>query len=357
MHAGYKKIAVLLLVGMVFSGMAQAADKRSKSEIEKLLAPIALYPDPLLAQVLPASTYPLQIVEAARLIKGESDFSKINSQNWDESVKAVARYPDVLQKMNADLEWTENLGQTVLNQEDDVLKGIQTLRKKAKKVGNLKTSPQHLVKESQKNIEILPANPEIVYVPVYDPQVVYVVRPRYVRAPLISYGVGWHVGSWFNLGFYWPSYRVYHVEPYWWRPGWHRPHGHSHRFYDYHRSPRRMHGVPHRARHQHVGHARPSFSDYDFSRGKRHAPRIQSPSRHESHGQRERINRSSREERQIAPSINRNESPQKRGYNRTSPSFGRSNPSSGQRETFQRSPRGKTETRGVHFKKAPHQRR
>lgn len=177
---------------------SSSAPKLSSQDLQKLVAPIALYPDPLLAQVLPASTYPLEIVDAARTIKSNKDFSKIDSQNWDPSVKAVAHYPSVLQMMNSKLDWTQQLGQAVMTQQSDVLAAVQTLRSQAKKQGNLKTTPQQTVSDSDSNIVIVPSNPQVVYVPTYDPTVVY-VSP----APMMGFGAGFAMGAWMGMGFAW----------------------------------------------------------------------------------------------------------------------------------------------------------
>ena len=118
------------------------------AELEKLLAPIALYPDPLLAQMLPASAYPVQIVQAQRWLDknkalvAKNDYSGIDKQNWDPAVKALARFPDVIKLMSADLDWTTDLGDAEVNQPQDVAEVIQDLRAKAEAAGTLKTTNQ-----------------------------------------------------------------------------------------------------------------------------------------------------------------------------------------------------------------------
>lgn len=170
----------------------------SAQQLQKLVAPIALYPDPLLAQMLPASTYPLEIVEAARMIKTDKDSSMIDSQNWDPSVKAVAHYPSVLQMMNSKLDWTQQLGQAVLTQQADVLAAIQSLRQQAQKAGNLKSTSQQNVQTSSNNISIVPSDPQVIYVPTYNPSVVY-TDPD----PLYGFGAGFMMGAWMSMGFAW----------------------------------------------------------------------------------------------------------------------------------------------------------
>ena len=122
-----------------------APAKRSQADLEKLVAPIALYPDPLLATLLPASVYPLEIVQAARFVANTNNLAKLDEQPWDENVKAVARVPAVIQKMNEDLSWTMELGEAFLAQDKDVMDAIQNLRGKAQKAGTLQTSPQQVV--------------------------------------------------------------------------------------------------------------------------------------------------------------------------------------------------------------------
>jgi hypothetical protein len=139
-----------------------AGESFSRDELEKLLAPIALYPDPLLAQMLPASAYPVQIVQAQRWLDknkalvAKNDYSGIDNQNWDPAVKALARFPDVIKLMSADLDWTTDLGDAGVNQPQDVAEVIQDLRAKAEAAGTLKTtalelrSPQELALESRR---------------------------------------------------------------------------------------------------------------------------------------------------------------------------------------------------------------
>ena len=123
----------------------------TREELEKLLAPIALYPDPLLAQMLPASAYPVQIVQAQRWLDknqalvANNDYTGIDNQNWDPAVKALARFPDVIKMMSADLDWTTDLGDAEVNQPQDVAEVIQALRAKAEAAGTLKTTDQQTV--------------------------------------------------------------------------------------------------------------------------------------------------------------------------------------------------------------------
>jgi hypothetical protein len=160
-----------------------AGDAKSfkQEELEQMVAPIALYPDSLLTQILMASTYPLEIVQAARWakqnenLKGDGLAIELEKQNWDPSVKSLVNFPQILQMMNEKLDWTAKLGDAFLAQQKDVMDSVQKLRKKAQAEGNLKTTKEQTVvvqKETQ-TIIIEPANPQVVYVPAYNPTVVY----------------------------------------------------------------------------------------------------------------------------------------------------------------------------------------
>ena len=164
------------------AGAAQAPASQtsfSRAELEKLLAPIALYPDSLLAQVLAASAYPIQIVQVHRWLDrnaeavAKNDYSAIDSTNWDPAVKALARFPDVIRKMSENIDWTTDLGDAFVNQPKDVADIIQELRVEAENAGTLKTTPQQAVTSSVQDgrniISIAPTDPSMVYVPSYDP--------------------------------------------------------------------------------------------------------------------------------------------------------------------------------------------
>ncbi len=187
--------------------------KRSPADLEKLLAPIALYPDPLIATILPASVYPLEIVQAARFVGDTNNLAKLDEQPWDDNVKAVARVPEVIKMMNDDLAWTMELGEAFLAQDKDVMDAMQSLRAKAQQVGTLKTSPQQVVTVTnviiEKTVEqkvvvvtntivqIQPANPQVIYVPTYNPTIVYYPPPpAYVGPPpVVSFAAGVAVGA------------------------------------------------------------------------------------------------------------------------------------------------------------------
>ena len=152
-------------------------------ELESLLAPVALYPDPLLAQVLAASTYPLELVEAQQWLnqhpqlKGKDLTDAAAKQDWDPSVQALVAFPDVLKRLTENVRWTTDLGNAFLAQQTDVMDAVQRLRMEAKDAGKLKTTREQEVTtrvvEERTIVEIVPASPEVVYVPVYSPEVIW----------------------------------------------------------------------------------------------------------------------------------------------------------------------------------------
>jgi len=182
----------------------------SKEELEQLLAPIALYPDALLAQVLMASTYPLDIVAAERWVKGNPGLKDkaledaLQQQPWDPSVKSLAVFPQVLTMMSEKIDWTQKLGDAFLAQQADVLATAQALRNKAVAQGNLKDSKEQKVTTTTENnqtvIKIEPTNPEVVYVPTYNPTVVYGTWP-YPAYPPYYYPPPGYVAGGALLGF------------------------------------------------------------------------------------------------------------------------------------------------------------
>ena len=170
----------------------------SDAQLGQLLEPIALYPDPLIAEILPAATLPTQIVLADRYVAGGGDPSLIEQQPWDESVQALAHYPDVLKWLDDNLNWTTELGQAFLNQQPDVMASIQRLRTSAQNFGNLQSTPQQQVVDDGGEIEILPADPQVIYVPVYSPDSVY-----FQSGFGLSFGLGFPIGGWLNCDFDW----------------------------------------------------------------------------------------------------------------------------------------------------------
>lgn len=191
-----------------------AVPKKSATELQKLSEPIALHPDSLIAIVLPAAAYPLEIVQAARFVKDTNNIPKVDAQPWDDNVKAAAKFPEMIAKMDQDLRWTMDLGQAFIDQPKELMDAIQALRKKAKELGNLKTTDQQIVtvtnvvvlqtnvtevvNVTREIIEVVPANPSVIYVPSYPTTIYYPWYPYYpYPAPLVSFGVG------FAWGMFW----------------------------------------------------------------------------------------------------------------------------------------------------------
>jgi hypothetical protein len=178
----------------------------SYQQLDQLLGPIALYPDPLIAQILPASTLPTQVVLADRYVTGGGDPNQIDQQPWDASVQALAHYPNVLKWMDDNLNWTTELGLAFLNQQQDVMDSIQRLRAAALNLGNLQSTPQQQVVTDNGTIEILPADAQVIYVPVYQPNVVYYQNG--FGGPFISFGIGFPIGGWLNCDFDWHHHHL-----------------------------------------------------------------------------------------------------------------------------------------------------
>lgn len=188
--------------------MVQASGLFTAEELDELLAPIALYPDPLIAQILPAATFIDQIDEAARYVRQYGQSPLIDNQPWDVSVRSVAHYPDLLYMMDQKYEWTVSLGQAYVNQPQEVFESIQYLRGVAREKGNLISTAQQQVIVENELIRIVPAEPEVIYLPRYDPQRVYVESlPAY---GLITFGVGFTIGAWLNRDFDWRQQRIYY---------------------------------------------------------------------------------------------------------------------------------------------------
>ncbi len=191
--------------------------KLPPEELSQLLSPIALYPDALIALILPASTVPSDVVMGARYVAANGDLAQVDGQPWDDSVKSLTRYPDVLSWMDQNLDWTASVGEAFMDQPADVMNAIQALRAQAKAAGSLIDTPEQKVVVEDEYIRIVPADPEIIYVPQYDPQVVYVES---YTPSIISFGVGFAVGSWLNYDFDWRRRCVYRGN---WR-GWDNNH-------------------------------------------------------------------------------------------------------------------------------------
>jgi hypothetical protein len=214
-----KRLLVLLLVvlaqGFVATRADDAVDEKepkvhllNAEELDRLVGRIALFPDPLLALLLPAATQPAEIVMAARWLDREGDPNQIDEQPWSDSLKALAHYPDVLRWMDENLRWTTDLGRAFLDQPEDLMAAIQRLRGMAQRLGNLQSGPQQIVEVEDGQIDIIPVDPEIVYVPIYLPQYIYTRASALSSTPLISFDHGWPVGTWLKHDWDWQNRRV-----------------------------------------------------------------------------------------------------------------------------------------------------
>ncbi len=201
--------------GMLFGGsLTQPAFAQSSAQsanqtlpqLESLVSSIALYPDSLLSQMLMASTYPLEVAEAANWLRSNSHLqgdalqNALKPQTWDNSVKSLVSFPDALNMLGNQLSWTQQLGDAYLAQPKDLMQAVQALRAKARQAGNLKSNQQVAVSsDAQSNIIILPANPQVVYVPTYNPMMVYGGWPYPAYPPYPVYNPGWGLMS-FGVG-------------------------------------------------------------------------------------------------------------------------------------------------------------
>ncbi|MGB2663441.1 MAG: DUF3300 domain-containing protein [Candidatus Acidiferrum sp.] len=196
---------------------------QTPEQLQQLVAPIALYPDSLVAQILAASTFPEQVVEADRWVqahpdlKGDALGQAVNNMPWDPSVKALTAFPTVLGNMDKNLSWTSSLGDAYYNQQQDVMDAVQVMRQKAEQSGNLKTTPQQTVTTQASTIIIQPAAPDVVYVPAYNPWLVYggPIAPWpgwypypgiWFGGPYLSFGIGFGIGFFGGFGWGWPHW-------------------------------------------------------------------------------------------------------------------------------------------------------
>lgn len=189
----------------------------SADALANLVSPVALYPDPLLAQVLQASAYPNQIPMAWNWTQKNPGLTGIDKQAWNPSVIAIAHYPSVIGMMNQKIAWTTELGLAYANQQQGIMQAVQNLRAQAQQNGNLASTSQQTVSTQGSNIVIVPASPEIIYVPQYDPAVVYTQPATSTIAPLVAFGAGLALGDWMSSDCDWNSnVVVYHG----WNGGW-----------------------------------------------------------------------------------------------------------------------------------------
>ena len=241
-------VAVFLSCLLLTPGLAFAQDQSSPpplpppgqtltpDQLDDLVAPVALYPDPLLSQLLVAATYPLEVVQAYQWmqrnpgLQGQALTQAAQQQNWDASVQALVMFPDVLKRLNDDVTWTTNLGNAFLAQQQDVMDAVQRMRAKAQQAGKLASSPQENVSTTTENgqpaIQIEPADPDVLYVPVYNPAWIwgpalwYPYPGWFWPGPGVIYGgLGFGFGFGINVGlFFGGGWRGW--GGWGWHPGW-----------------------------------------------------------------------------------------------------------------------------------------
>jgi len=227
----------------------------SQQELDQMLAPIALYPDSLLSQILVAATYPLEVVQAAHWssanssLVGNDAVAAVDGQKWDPSVKSLVAFPQVLQTMENKIDWTERLGDAFLAQQSQVMDTVQKLRQKAQVAGNLNSNSQINVTQTDGSLVVATANPEVIYVPYYDPTVIYgywwwPAYPPVYWSPWSGYvwdngfawGIGIGIGAAFFIGSWdWHNHLIYIHDPH------HPEYGNA-----WSHDPRHRHAVPYR---------------------------------------------------------------------------------------------------------------
>jgi len=229
----------------------RAESALSPEELDQLVAPIALFPDALVAQVLAASTNPTEIVEAHRwlqqnsALKGQSLAQTVDQQSWDPSVKALTQFTAVLAMMDQNLSWTSALGAAYTNEPQSVMAAVQVMRRRAQQAGNLKSTPQESVTDDGQTIVIEPASPEVVYLPEYDPWLIYgaplAIYPGWVGVPgvfldgpAVYFGLGIGIGYFAGFGWGWHH----------WDADWHH-HSVWHDHHPYVSHSPTFHGVDH----------------------------------------------------------------------------------------------------------------
>ncbi len=232
-------VALILLAGLLLGppqgargqdGSGEQLAPLSDVQLDELVGPIALYPDKLIAIMLPASTYPLEVVQADRLLKKNKNKMSddvIKQLDFDTSILALMHYPTVLDKMSKDLDWTTSLGDAVANQQEEVMAAIQRFRAEAMAAGNLVSNDQVVYQAQASTITIVSASPTVIYVPTYDPYVVVVKHDH--PSTVVVFATGVAVGAWLSYGCNWHSHHIdidiHHHRGYW---GGHRHYGHIH---------------------------------------------------------------------------------------------------------------------------------
>jgi hypothetical protein len=281
---------LVVLVGAPAASSDQSEPGFSRAEIDQMLAPIALYPDALLSQILMASTYPLEIVEAARWsqsnpgLEGERAVEAVADKDWEPSVKALVAFPGLLARMNEDLDWTRRLGDAFLYQEAQVMDAVQELRERAYAAGNLGSLEHARARREGSAIVIEPASPTIIHVPYYYPPVVYggwwwPAYPPVYWAPPPGYYPGtvlfWSAGIPVSTGFFfstfhWPRRHIVVVNVHKHRRPSHFRSGVGHGFHRWRHEPKHRRGVLYRHEALNRGFGRSRLSGAVEARGADH---------------------------------------------------------------------------------------
>jgi hypothetical protein len=196
--------------------------------LDQLMAPVALYPDPLISIILPAATFPSDVAAAGAYLNGGGDLGQVDSQPWDPSVRSLAHYPEVAEWMAQNGSWTQTVGAEFISQPSEVMGAIQRLRELASAAGTLTDNREQQVIVEDNFVEIEPAEPGVIYVPRYDPEVVFVDQPYYgYGGPFLTYGPAYGAGVWLTFGCNWQGGGIMIVDEYYWHRdgGWWHPYG------------------------------------------------------------------------------------------------------------------------------------
>jgi hypothetical protein len=190
----------------------QAPASLTPDQLDQLLAPIALYPDPLLAQLFPATTYPQDLLAAASWLQQNPTPTEpqVQALPYDASIKALLHYPTVIQMLSQQPDWMQTIGAAFINQQQDVMDSIQRLRAEAQASGALVSNPQQQVVGDSGDLQILPAQPDVIYVPTYDPNIVYTPEPAgyWANNPGLYFGIGFGIGDWLGGDFDWRHHDI-----------------------------------------------------------------------------------------------------------------------------------------------------
>lgn len=221
----WKAVGFILLVAMAAGPAAAQAQVQYQTlapeQLDQLTARIALYPDAMLSEVLVACTYPQEVVDAAQWLSAGNNPAAIDSMPWDPSVKGLAHFPGLLQQLASDPNWLNDMGAAFMNQQPDVMNSVQRLRAQAIANGVLFSTSQQQVIQDGDVVEIIPTNPDEIYVPTYDPNIFFEQPGLGVPYTGLTFGDGIGVGAWLGYDWDWYDHRLYHGD---WgrdRPWWH----------------------------------------------------------------------------------------------------------------------------------------